>query len=443
LEIHDTKYVTTADDVYLAYQVVGDGSIDVAWQLDVGFGNIDLVWNHPWLGRLFEGVAGFSRLVLHDRRGTGLSSRNVAPPNLETCVADLHAVLNAVGSVQPVLVGGPASGAICVLLAATAPERLQSIVWYCPMARAARAHDYPWGVGPDYFALDQRSLERWGTAEFGEAFQMAEGLDRVVTDDEARFMGMLTRHNATPDVAKELNRIWYETDVRDVLAAVRVPVLLVVHDDPPFEAESNYIADHMPDARLVTVRGPMGSPEVISDLVVAIREFVGVERPPITFDTVLTTVLFTDIVASTERQAAMGDRAWKNLIERHHALVREAIDRWRGVENDTAGDGFYATFDGPARAIRCALEVVERVRALGIDVRAGVHTGECELVDGKAIGIAVTTGARISSMAEPSQVLVTQTVKDLVAGSGLTFEDIGELQLRGIPDRRHLYRVAG
>ena len=241
-----------------------------------------------------------------------------------------------------------------------------------------------------------------------------------------------------------LAEIWYETDVRDVLPSVKVPTLIVAGTDRPRDQErSAYVASLIPGAEMALFPGSVLSEENTRPIADTIRRFIGVERLATELDTVLSTVLFTDIVGSTELQSARGDHAWKQLVERHHAVVRAALARWRGLENDTAGDGFYATFDGPARAIRCGLEIVERVRALGIEVRAGVHTGECELIDGKHAGITVSIGARIATLAGSSEVLVSQTVKDLVAGSGLAFEESGEHELKGVPDRWRLYRVTG
>jgi class 3 adenylate cyclase len=243
-------------------------------------------------------------------------------------------------------------------------------------------------------------------------------------------------------VAARLAQIWSEIDVRGVLGAVRAPTLLLVHEERTAGVEeTQYIASQMPGAEVRMMPGLGWTVEEMPAWVGVIRDFIGLERPHQTFETVLATVMFTDIVGSTERQAAMGDRAWRDLVERHHAMVRSALRSWGGEENDTAGDGFYATFDGPARAIRCALAIAERVRDIGIEIRAGLHTGECELSDNKKTGLAVAIGARIASTAGASEVLVSQTVRDLVAGSGLTFDDAGEHELKGVPDRWRLYRV--
>jgi class 3 adenylate cyclase len=288
---------------------------------------------------------------------------------------------------------------------------------------------------------DHRSLEHWGTEEYGQAFVDTEALVGHETQESRPGMsGLLSRQTVTSDVAKELSRVWYETDVSEVLRSVRVPTLLLAYEGVPNDVEeAAHIATLMPEAELATMPGD----EVSGDrdaFIELIRKFIGVDRPA-DLDSVLSTVLFTDIVGSTRKQASLGDRAWKKLVERHHAIVRTALERWRGVENDTAGDSFFATFDGPARAIRCAQEATERVEELGLELRAGIHTGECEFINDKVGGIAVTIGARISAMAGPSEILISQTVKDLVAGSGLAFEDAGEHELKGIPNRWRLYRV--
>jgi class 3 adenylate cyclase len=442
VDLRDTRYVKTPDGAYIAYQTAGEGPIDLVWQFDF-LGNVDLVWEWPHYRGWLPGLAAFSRVILHDRRGTGLSSRNVAPPNLETRVSDLRLVLDAVGSDRPVLAGYAEAGAPNVLFAATNPERVRSIVWFGPLPRVLWTPDFPWGAKPNYVEREDRALELWGTREYGAATaeSSAEWTEGFESDPEiTSMMGMMCRQTTSPDVARALTRIWHDTDVRGVLPSVRAPTLLVADERYADDFEvAEYVASLMPDARVASTPnvGPPGD-EFNLDLV---RRFLGVERPPPEHDTVLATILFTDIVGSTEKQASLGDRRWKDLVEKHHAVVRGALGRWRGVENDTAGDGFYATFDGPARAIRCALEVVQDVRKLGIEVRAGLHTGECELIEGKCAGITVSIGARVAAYAGPSEVLVSQTVKDLVAGSRLTFEVAGDYELKGIPDRWRLLRV--
>jgi class 3 adenylate cyclase len=439
----DTRYARTPDGAYIAYQVVGEGPVDLVWQFDF-FGNVDVVWEQPRYASWWRELSSFTRLILHDRRGTGLSSRNVPVPDLETRVQDLRCVLDAVGSERVVLGGHIEGGAPNVLFASTDPERVSSIVWWEPNARAVATSDYPWGAPAEHLdRTDEAMRTSWGTAEYGARFVEAEGeIGAEHSDDPAMtgFVAKISRHTGTPDVGLALSRVWRDTDVRAVLPAVTVPALLMTRRAHPEEAL--HIASLMPNATVELFGGTSIDQWQEQDaLVDAIRRWVGVEPLRAGLDTILSTVLFTDIVGSTERQAALGDRAWKELVLGHHAVVRDALGRWHGIENDTAGDGFYATFDGPARAIRCAREICERVRDLGIEVRAGIHTGECEVIDSKCGGLTVSIGARVAGHAGPSEVLVTQTVKDLVAGSGLTFEGAGEHELKGVPDRWRLYRV--
>ena len=439
MDLHETRYARTADGAYIAYQVVGDGPVDVALLLDV-FGNLDVLWEEPSFGELLRGLAAATRLILHDRRATGLSSRNVDPPNLETRVDDLRTVLDAVGSRRTAILGILEGGAAGAMLAATDPERVSSFAWYGPQARQLWAPDYPWGVGPDHHERNRRVLELWGTPGFGSAFAETNNPGEDV-QDASDWLDLLSRQTATPDVAIEMDRMWYETDVRKLLRAIQAPSLLIQHEgDDRGIAETEHVASLMPEATTAVLPGVLLT-SGMEHVAEAVRTFLGAEVPRAELETILSTVLFTDIVDSTKIQAEAGDHAWKGLVLRHHAVVRAALARWRGIENDTAGDGFYATFDGPARAIRCAQDITEGVRDLGIQIRAGIHTGECEIIDSKCGGLTVSIGARVASHAEPSEVLVSQTVKDLVAGSGLTFDDAGEHELKGVPDRWRLYRV--
>ena len=443
MEFPDTHYARAPDGAYIAYQVIGDGPIDIVSQTDWP-GNIDLELEDP-LFRVFLGeLVKFARVIRHDRRGIGLSSRNVALPNLETRVADLLLVLDAVGSERPILSGEFESGAPNALLAATRPERVHSMVWFEPSPRFAWAPDYPWGRTPEDLEQELLDIERWGTMEYGRSF-VEEAATRENPWPEAVVAWMMraSRNACTPDVARALAEIWFESDVRAVLPAIQVPTLIVAKPSTdPHGDLGRHVASMIPGAEFLEFPTEGWSEEDMRSSAEAIRRFAGVSRSAAELETVLSAVLFTDIVGSTEKQASIGDRGWKDLVERHHAIVRDALGRWRGLENDTAGDGFYATFDGPARAIRCAQEVAEQVRALGIEVRAGIHVGECEIVDGKHAGLTVSIGARVAAQAGASTVLVTQTVKDLVAGSGFTFEDRGEHELKGVPDRWRLYRVA-
>jgi class 3 adenylate cyclase len=400
-------------------------------------GNVDTIWEYRPYAEWFHGLASFSRLILHDRRGTGASSRNVDPPNLETRVGDLTVVLDAVGSERPVLGGQFEGGAPNVLFAATFPERVHSLFWWYPAPRTTLAPDYPFGASADVVARStQATTEDWGTDAYGYS-----GYTVTEPESESIPWGWLSRQTGTPDVAVEMDRIYNETDVRGAMPSIAAPVLLMARDNDREALEYLATLLRQPQIRLFP-----GADELKVDeqpaVLDALREFVGISPAPPELDTILSTVLFTDVVGSTQKQAELGNRRYKGLIEQHHAIVRDALGRWRGAESDTAGDGFYATFDGPARAIRCAMEVAHRVIDLGIEIRAGVHTGECELIDGKISGLTVSIGARVAAKAAPSQVLISQTVKDLVAGSGLTFEDAGEHELKGVPDRWRLYRVA-
>jgi class 3 adenylate cyclase/pimeloyl-ACP methyl ester carboxylesterase len=448
IDIPDPAYVKTRDGTYIAYQVFGDGRIDIAWQFDV-YGTIDASWEDPFGKTWWSGLAAFARVILHDRRATGLSTRNVPPPNLETRSADLGAVLDAAGSERPVIGGWHEGLTPAILLAASDPDRVRALVWDDPQPRVAWAPDYPWGQNADQRERELRSLEHWGTIEYGRewAAQFEEETGVAPPDDEIQAMGRASRNTCTPDVAIELARIWFETDIRAVLPTVQVPTMLLGDggaDGEPSVAE--YVASIMPRAELALVPSwsewrSGGHRAQVRPRLEAIRRFIGIDPPRAELDAFLSSVLFTDIVASTQRQAALGDHAWKELVEHHHAIVRDALDRWLGIENDNSGDGFFATFDGPARAIRCAQEISQRVRDLGLEIRAGIHTGECERINEKVGGIAVTIAARITAIAGPSEILISQTVKDLVAGSGLTFEAAGEHELKGIPDLWRLYGV--
>jgi class 3 adenylate cyclase/pimeloyl-ACP methyl ester carboxylesterase len=433
-------YARASDGAYLAYSTTGEGPLDVLWQQD-WFGNIDIVWEDLTSRRRFSGIAQMARLILHDRRGIGLSSRDVPVPNLETRVADLVTVLDTVGAERPVLGGEREGGSPNVLLAATQPERVRSLIWYAPSPRSVWTPDYPWGVRPEHVEHEIETLAAWGTTAYGERFIENEALaDHDLHPSIAGLVARASRHTATPDVARRMSQIWFESDVRDVLPAVRVPTLILQFERPALGLEeSTHVASLMAEAELVVLPGTEADGET-GPFIDAIRSFLGQDRAP-ELDTILSTVLFTDIVDSTAQQASMGDRRWKDVVLAHHSVVRDALGRWRGIENDTAGDGFYATFDGPARAIRCAQEIVEQVRAIGIEIRAGVHTGECEVIDGKCGGLTVSIGARVAAQAGPSSVMVSQTVKDLVAGSGLHFTEAGEYELKGVPDRWRLYRV--
>ena len=451
MRVPDTKYVQTPDGVYLAYQIVGDGPVDVA----VGFhsfgSNVDLLWDEPDWRPFMVGFSEEARVIFHDRRGLGVSSRNVPPPNLETQVADLLTVLDAANSERAVLISGSISAAVHVLFAATHPERVLGLIWNQAVARAAWAPDYPWGeVREESERFVDRRAELWGSYAQGQSIADDRERERAggavqrdsnptrpeVVNNYARII----RNTASPDVAAEIDRINYETDVRGALPLVQAPAILLTGSLENVE-ETRHVASLMPNATVHVIEGSSGL--ALDAMLRALRRIAGVGEAAnsAAVDTVLATVLFTDIVDSTRRQAAMGDHAWKLLVQRHHEIVRSSLHRWRGVERDTAGDGFFATIEGPARAIRCAMEIAETVQGIGLEIRAGVHIGECEIIDGKVGGLSVTIGARVAARAGESQVLISQTVKDLVAGSGFEYADAGEHELKGVPGMWRLWSV--
>jgi class 3 adenylate cyclase/pimeloyl-ACP methyl ester carboxylesterase len=446
--VPETHYLQTADDVYIAWQEVGAGPIDVILGFHHMESNVDLMWDEPDWRPFMVGLAEFGRLILHDRRGLGVSSRNVAPPNLETQAADILAVLDAAGSKQAIVTAGALSLAPYVLLAATHPERVAGVGWNNPVAKGAWAPDYPWGE-PDaeYEARQDRAVSYWGSTEHARSLADLRGAERlgIASNDlelehrrqDVNTYGRIVRNSASPDAASEIYRILHQTDVRALLPLVQAPALLLTGSLENVD-ETRYVASLIPNARVHVIEGRSGL--AVDAFLRLMRTFGGIPAPAM-LDTILATVVFTDLVGSTARHAALGDQRWKELVERHHELVRGALQRWRGVEQDTAGDGFFATFDGPARAIHCAREIVDEVSALGLDIRIGVHIGECEVINGKPGGLTVTIGARIAAEAEPSEILISQTVRDLVAGSGFRYNDAGERALKGIPGSWHLWSV--
>jgi class 3 adenylate cyclase len=440
-----TQYAKAPDGVSIAYQVIGDGLADLLW-LDGARGNLEVMWEQPLVSSFFTKLATVCRVIRLDLRGTGLSDRGERPPNLETQMDDAKTVLDAVGSYRTAVVGHGWGCASASLFASTYPTRTTALVMAATQARNAWAPDYPWGFQLEEFERSIEMIESgWGT-ERHSAWDISYSAPSMLGDrDYIRWGAKMQRHWVGPKAAAALEWQYFDSDVHEVLRSVQVPTLVIAREWEGAE-EDEYVAGLVPNSKLVRLPGLDWTMWVgdQDSVVAAIRDFLAIEPPRPMTDTVLATVLFTDIVGSTEKAAELGDRAWADLVTRHHAVVRAQLEHHRGVEVDTAGDGFLATFDGPARAIRCARSIVEDVRPLGIEVRAGLHTGECETVDGKVGGIAVSTGARVVAAAGPSEVLVSQTVKDLVAGSGLSFEDRGEYELKGVPGAWHLYAaVAG
>ena len=439
--VPQTRY-TKNGDVNIAYQVLGQGPRDLVY-IPGWVSNIEIFWEEPAYARFLTRLASFARLILLDKRGTGLSDRVAEMPNLEVRMDDVRAVLDTVGSRRAALFGSSEGGVMCMLFAATYPDRTSALIMHGSYARLTSAPDYPWGFSAEVRAafIDQ------AVREWGGPIGLDDRAPSMAHDE--RFRAWWARHlrlSASPAAFATLSRMNAQIDVRNVLPAIRVPTLILhsVGDRAMDIGGARYLAEQIPGAKLIELTGPDHVPFLSDADRVAdeIEEFLTGTRQGREPDRVLATVLFTDIVGATERAASMGDRSWHDLLDAHHALVRRELSAFRGREIDTAGDGFLAAFDGPARAIRCASAISSGVRSLGIEVRAGLHTGECEIIGDKLGGIAVHTGARIASLAGPGEVLVSSTVKDLVAGSNLAFDDRGPQSLKGVPGRWQLFAVA-
>jgi class 3 adenylate cyclase len=437
----ETQYVTTADGVHIAYQVVGDGPPDFLY-IAPWVSHIEMRWRLPRYERYLRRIASFSRLILFDKRGNGLSDPVASHllPDLETRMDDARAVMDATGSERAVIYGASESGAMACLFAATYPERTSGLVVHGSYPNGAWEPEAPWGWTEDQFDEQVADIERgWGTEWY-----VQKEFPAAKDDPElSRWFASYLRYGMSPGAAILDARLERETDVRAILPTIHVPTLILHRVEDAPEA-NRYFADHIPGATLVQLPGSEHVPYLGDQDSVTreIERFVGaVREEETTLDRVLATVLFTDIVGSTDTAARLGDRGWSDLVERHHRIVRSLLARYRGTEVDTAGDGFFATFDGPARAVKCATSIVEAVRPLGIELRAGLHTGEVETIDGKAAGMGVVIGARVGAIAQPSEVLASRTVKDLTAGSGIAFEDAGEHELKGVAERWRLYRV--
>jgi class 3 adenylate cyclase/pimeloyl-ACP methyl ester carboxylesterase len=434
MEELDIRYARSGG-VAIAYQVVGDGETDLVYVPDY-VSNLVYNWTGRYYREFYGRLAQSFRLILFDKRGTGLSDHGGQFAALETRMDDLRAVLDDVGSTSAVVFGSHEGSAMAALYAATYPERVRALVLFHPGADV-RADDPDW----------QRELaelrDGWGTRAYSDEL-LRYGCPTLYEREEDReWFANELRTGASPAVAYALNRAFIETDLSEVLPAIRAPTLVLYRRGSMGEEPALDVAGQIAGAHAVPVSGTDYFGLFLSlDIADEIERFVAGEKTADIPDTVLATVLFTDIVGSTRRAAELGDRAWRDLLQHHHALVRRELSRFRGEERDTAGDGFFATFDGPARAIRCAQAIVQSVRELGLEVRAGVHTGECELHDGKVAGLAVAIGARVASAADAGEVLVSQTVKDLVAGTGLLLEDRGERELKGVPGRWRLYAAA-
>lgn len=437
-----THYARSGD-VNIAYQVTGDGPVDLVY-VPGWISNIEVMWEDPGLARILRRLASFSRLITFDKRGTGLSDpvELDALPTLEVRMDDVRAVMDAVGSERATLFGHSEGGNMCILFAATYPERTDGLILTGSYAKRLRSDDYPWAPTPEEREAAIEETER----NWGSVFRTARYAPS--REGDAAFENWMSRYcrlSASPKAAAALLRMNSQIDVTSILEVIRVPTLLLyrVDDADVTIEEGRYIASRIPGSRLVELPGAdhffwAGDPE---PLLGEIEEFVTGHRGADLRDRVLATVLFTDIVSSTEHAASQGDRTWADLLERHNAAVRQELHRWRGREVNTTGDGFVATFDGPARAIRCAGAISAAVRPLGIEVRCGLHTGEVEIMGDDVTGLAVSIAARIAAAAGPGEVLTSRTVRDLVAGSGIVFSPHGTHDLKGVADRWELFSV--
>jgi pimeloyl-ACP methyl ester carboxylesterase len=438
----ETRYAKSGD-VNIAYQVIGEGPFDLVY-VPGWISNVELMWEEPAHAHLLRRLASFSRLILFDKRGTGLSDPVPVDrlPTLEQRMDDVRAVMDAAGSERAALFGSSEGGLMSVLFAATYPERTLALIAVAIYAKRIWSPDYPWAPTPEARAAEI------------EAIELAWGADMDISDlapsaDEAfkRRAVAYLRRSASPGAAVALLRMNTQIDVREVLPTIRVPTLVIhrVDDRDVDVEEGRWIAAQIPGATFVELPGDehliwAGDVDAVVD---EVEEFLTGSRPVHEADRVLATVLVTDVVGSTERAAELGDRPWRDVLERHLDAARVELERFRGRLVDTAGDGFLATFDGPARAIRCAQAVARRARTLGLELRSGLHTGEVELHREAVRGIAVHLGARVAAVAEPGEIVVSSTVKDLVAGSGIEFEDRGEHALKGVPGAWRLYAVTG
>ena len=435
--IPKTRWAKTIDDAYIAYQDFGEGPVTLVVILG-WVSHLEVLWEQPRFARFMRRAAEKMRVLHFDKRGTGMSDRFARPPDLEARMDDVRAVMDTAGVERAALLGlGDGGPPLAAFFAATHPDRTLALC-IDPHIHLRRTHDYPFGDTEEEF-------EQWLSgvvAVWGE--EVAIFPEEHPPEEVVRWEAKNARFAATPGSMTAFSRMWFDTDVRDILSTIRVPTLVLQTGSSwAGPKPAAYVAERIPGARITRIPGrdPMAVEDPES-FVSAIESFIAsVQREEGELDRVLATVLFTDIVDSTNKMVRLGDRGWRELVERHHTTVRALLDRYHGTEMDTAGDGFFSTFDGPARAIRCALAITEAVKPIGVEVRSGLHTGEVEKVDGKVGGIAVNIGARICGLARASEVLASQTVKDLVAGSGLLFEDRGQHALKGVPGEWRLYAV--
>lgn len=442
MEAPETRYVAVGD-ADVAYQVVGEGPLDLLYCWGLG-NHVELAWDIPGIAEFMSDLATFSRLIFFDRRGTGASDGVPlnAIPTWEEWTEDIVAVLNAVGSMRTAIMAAVDAGPMAVLFAAMHPDMVSAVILLNTGARYLEADDYPIGASPDAAdALVELIATGFGTSDFTRLLNPSSADDT----ERIRLLSKLFRSSATPRSASAQYDYILRADVRHALPLIQAPTLVLHVSESPFLpiAHGRYIADHIDGARFVELPGSdLGLP-TDRQLLDEVAEFLTGERPVVEVDRILTTVLFTDIVGSTERVASLGDERWHSLLDAHDRAVREQLRRFRGQEINTTGDGFVASFDGPARAVRCARAMIETTGKLGIELRTGLHTGECEIRGDDLGGLAVHIAARVGALAAPGEVLVSSTVRDLVVGSGIEFADRGEHELKGVPGSWRLFTVKG
>jgi class 3 adenylate cyclase len=445
----ESRYARTFDGMHVAYQVTGSGNVDMVL-LRAWVGDIEHEWQEPVLARMMRRLGSLGRLIRLDRRGMGLSDRMIhrPPPTLEERLDDIRAVMDAAESRRAVLIGLADGSSLAALFAATYPERTRALILYEPVARPARPADTPWATGHDESERTIAAIrDGWGTHGLAARWVASGAPSRADDEPFIEWLAEQQRRAGSREDAVALVELQRDTDISVALPAIHVPTLIVTRDRPHASQTAQVVADRISGARLVVLDGVdhfviAGDTDAVVREMEAFIEALSELDPEIDADRVLATVLFSDIVGSTTLATEMGDRDWTDLLGRHHEATRRIVATYRGRVVDTAGDGIFASFDGPGRAIRCAVAIVAGASQLGLEVRIGLHTGECEVAGAQLRGIAVHIGARVAALAQASEILATQTVKDLVSGSGIGFRDAGVRHLKGVPGEWHLYQVS-